>query len=85
VYSDEARRAWVQQGCRSAGIGCLECKQPVIDGVLAELAPIRERAQRFQEDPTLVRNIVADGVEKADKLAQETLRDVRQAMGLGYA
>jgi tryptophanyl-tRNA synthetase len=57
----------------------------VIDGVLAELAPIRDRARRLQEDPTLVRNIVADGVDKADKLAQETLRDVRQAMGLGYA
>ena len=85
VYSDEERKAWVQKGCRSAGIGCLECKQPVIDAVVAELAPIRERAQRFEDDPTLVRNIVADGVEKADKLAQETLRDVRQAMGLGYA
>jgi tryptophanyl-tRNA synthetase len=85
VYSDEERKAWVQKGCRSAGIGCLECKQPVIDAVLAELAPIRERARDFQEDPTLVRNIVADGVERADKLAQETLRDVRQAMGLGYA
>jgi tryptophanyl-tRNA synthetase len=85
VYSDEERKAWVQKGCRSAGIGCLECKQPVIDAVIAELAPIRERAQRFEDDPTLVRNIVADGVEKADKLAQETLRDVRQAMGLGYA
>ena len=85
VYSDDERKAWVREGCRSAGIGCLECKQPVIDAVLAELAPIRERAQRFQDDPTLVRNIVADGVDKADKLAQETLRDVRQAMGLGYA
>src|SRR5918992_3730313 len=85
VYSNEERKAWVQKGCRSAGIGCLECKQPVIDAVLAELGPIRERAQRFEEDPTLVRNIVADGVERADKLAQETLRDVRQAMGLGHA
>jgi tryptophanyl-tRNA synthetase len=84
VYSDEARRAWVQQGCRSAGIGCLECKQPVIDAVLAELKPIRERAEEYVEDPTLVRNIIADGCEKAGKLAQETLRDVREAMGLNY-
>jgi tryptophanyl-tRNA synthetase len=84
VYSDEARKQWVQQGCRSAGIGCLECKQPVIDAVLAELKPIRERAEEYMEDPTLVRNIIADGCEKAGKLAQETLRDVREAMGLNY-
>jgi tryptophanyl-tRNA synthetase len=84
VYSNEKTREWVEQGCRSAGIGCLDCKQPVIDGVLAELAPIRERAQGYLDDPTLVRNIVADGVEKADHLAQETMRDVRQAMGLAY-
>jgi tryptophanyl-tRNA synthetase len=84
VYSDEARKQWVQQGCRSAGIGCLECKQPVIDAVLAELKPIRERAEEYIEDPTLVRNIIADGCEKAGKLAQETLRDVRESMGLNY-
>ncbi|MGQ0751582.1 MAG: tryptophan--tRNA ligase [Betaproteobacteria bacterium] len=84
VYSDEARQQWVQQGCRSAGIGCLDCKQPVIDAVLAELKPIRERAEEYVEDPTLVRNIIADGCEKAGKLAQETLRDVREAMGLNY-
>ena len=85
VYSDDKTKEWVQHGCRSAGIGCLECKQPVIDAVVAELRPIRERAQRYLEDPTLVRNIMAEGAENADKLAQETLRDVRQAMGLDYA
>jgi tryptophanyl-tRNA synthetase len=85
VYSDEKTKDWVQQGCRSAGIGCLDCKQPVIDAVLAELKPIRERASGYLEDPTLVRNIVADGAEKAQKLAQETLRDVRAVMGLDYA
>jgi tryptophanyl-tRNA synthetase len=84
VYSDEPRKQWVQEGCRSAGIGCLECKQPVIDGVLAELAPMRERAQRYLDDPTLVRSIIADGCEKAQKLADETMRDVRGAMGLDY-
>ena len=84
VYSDETRKQWVQQGCRSAGIGCLDCKQPVIDAVLAELKPIRERAEEYIEDPTLVRNIIADGCEKAGKLAQETLRDVRESMGLNY-
>ncbi len=84
VYSSDSCREWVQQGCRSAGIGCLECKQPVIDAVLEEQKPMQERAQKYQEDPTLVRSIIADGCEKARKLAQETLRDVRQVMGLDY-
>ena len=84
VYSDEARRDWVQKGCTTAGIGCLECKQPVIDRVLAELAPIRERAQAYLDDPTLVKNILADGCDRARKLAGETMRDVREAMGLTY-
>jgi tryptophanyl-tRNA synthetase len=85
VYSDAARQAWVRQGCTSAGIGCLECKQPVIDAVLAELAPMRERAQTYLDDPTLVKNIIADGCDKARKLALETMRDVREAMGLAYS
>ncbi len=84
VYSDEQRKNWVQQGCRSAGIGCLECKQPVIDAVIAELKPMRERAQRHLDDPTLVKSIIADGCEKAQKLADETMREVREAMGLNY-
>ncbi|HEX5477560.1 MAG TPA: tryptophan--tRNA ligase, partial [Burkholderiales bacterium] len=84
VYSDEARRQWVQEGCTTAGIGCLECKQPVIDAINSELAPIRERARAYVEDPTLVKNIVADGCEKAKKLAGETMREVREAMGLSY-
>ncbi len=85
VYSDDSLKEWVQQGCKSAGIGCLECKQPVIDAIIAEQQPMRERAQRYLDDPTLVRNIVADGCEKARKMAQETLRDVREVMGLGYS
>ena len=84
VYSDDGRRAWVTDGCKSAGIGCLECKQPIIDAVLAEQGPMRERAQPYLEDPTLVRNIVADGCEKARDLARDTMRDVREAMGLSY-
>jgi len=84
VYSDEQRRAWVQESCKGAAIGCIECKQPVIDAVLAEIKPIQERAAQYAEDPTLVKNIVADGCEKARKLARETMRDVREAMGLSY-
>jgi len=84
VYSDDARKAWVRKGCTSASIGCLECKQPVIDAVLAELAPMRERAQAYLDDPTLVKNILADGCDKARALAGETMREVRDAMGLSY-
>jgi tryptophanyl-tRNA synthetase len=84
VYSDEERKKWVQSGCTTAGIGCLECKQPVIDAINRELAPMRERAQTYVDDPTLVKNIVADGCEKAKRLGAETMREVREAMGLAY-
>jgi tryptophanyl-tRNA synthetase len=77
-------RQWVTAGCTSAGIGCLECKQPVIDAVLAELAPIRERAAYYEDNPDQVRNILADGCEKAQELARDTMRDVREAMGLTF-
>ncbi|WP_020654996.1 tryptophan--tRNA ligase [Massilia niastensis] len=84
VYSDQPTRDWVVKGCTSAGIGCIECKQPVIDGVLAEQEPMQERAQQYLDDPSLVRAIVADGCDKARRLAQETMRDVREAMGISY-
>ena len=84
VYSDEGTRQWVQQGCRSAGIGCIECKHPVIDAVLREQEPMHERAQAYIDDPALVRDILADGCDRARKLAAETMRDVREAMGLNY-
>jgi tryptophanyl-tRNA synthetase len=84
IYSGDDTKKWVQEGCRSAGIGCIECKQPVIDAIVSEQKPMRERAERYLDDPTLVRNIIADGCEKARKLAQETLRDVREVMGLDY-
>jgi tryptophanyl-tRNA synthetase len=85
VYSDDNTQRWVQQGCRNAEIGCLDCKAPVIDMVLAEQAGMVERIKQYEEDPTLVRNIIADGCEKANKLAEETMRDIRQAMGLSYS
>jgi tryptophanyl-tRNA synthetase len=84
IYSNADTCDWVVKGCTTAGIGCLECKQPVIDAIVAEQEPIRERAQRYLDDPQLVRNIVADGCEQARKYAEETMRDVREAMGLDY-
>jgi len=85
VYSDEKTRDWAYKGCKSAGIGCLECKQPVVEAVLAELKPIQERAAEFARDPLLVKNIVANGDKRAREVAEDTLVEVRNAMGLGYA
>ena len=85
VYSSEQTKQGVIEGCKSAGIGCIECKQHVIDAVLIEQRPMRERAQMYLDNPALVRNIIADGNEKARKLAKETMRDVREAMGLDYS
>ena len=82
IYSTVAIQAWVMEGCRNAGIGCIECKQPVIDAVLVEQAPIRERAVEFVKNPNLVRNIIAKGCEEAQEVARETMIEVRQAMGL---
>ncbi|MFO1436535.1 MAG: hypothetical protein U1F34_09390 [Gammaproteobacteria bacterium] len=84
IYSTDEVKNWVQQGCRSAGIGCIECKQPVIDAVLKELRPIRERALEYTEDKDAVRAIVDEGCEKAREVAQQTMEDVREAMGISY-
>jgi len=82
VYSDQETRDWAEKGCKSAGIGCIECKQPVINGILKEQQPMMERAQTYLDDPSLLRAIIADGCDKARRVAQETMRDVREAMGL---
>jgi tryptophanyl-tRNA synthetase len=82
IYSDEPTRKWVSAGCRSAGIGCLDCKQPVIDRIVEEVGNMRRRAAEFEENPELVRGIVAEGAEKARDAARETLDEVRRAMHL---
>ena len=84
VYSTDEIRSWANEGCRSAGIGCIECKQPVIDAINCELAPMRQRAEDFTQNPNLVRNIIAEGCEEARDVARDTLEEVRQAMGLSY-
>jgi len=84
VYSDDATREWVQTGCRSAGIGCLDCKKPIIESIQKELQPIRERARELESDPETVRAIVNEGCEEARDVARETLAEVRGAMGLDY-
>ncbi|HEX4975563.1 MAG TPA: tryptophan--tRNA ligase [Pseudomonadales bacterium] len=84
IYSDDTTRAWVKEGCTTAGIGCLDCKGPVIDAVQAELLPIRQQANEYANDPGLVRSIVAEGCERAQEEARQTMKEVRHAMGLNY-
>ncbi len=83
-HSAEDVCQWAEQGCRSAGIGCLECKAPLIEAIKLELAPLQERAQDYEQNPDLVRSILAEGAEQARDEARETLVVVRQAMGLNY-
>ena len=82
VYSDEATRQWAANGCRTAGIGCLECKKPLIEKIVAEVTGMRERAREYEDNPELVANLVAEGAEKARESARETLDEVRRAMHL---
>lgn len=84
IYSSKEIKTWVEEGCRTANIGCVDCKQPLIDALLIEQKEIKVRAQPYVEDPTLVRNIIADGCEKARETADETMEQVRSAMNLDY-
>lgn len=84
TYSNDEVKNWVQEGCRSAKIGCLDCKQPVIDTVLAELKPIQKRAAEYEKDPSVVRNIISEGCQAAREVAEDTMEEVREAIGLEY-
>ena len=84
VYSDAATLEWAAQGCRSASMGCIDCKGPLIDNVNAEQEIIRQRAQQFDEDLDLVNAIIQEGSDKARSIARETLDDVREAVGISH-
>ena len=84
IYSDDATNEWIREGCTGAGIGCLDCKKPLIEAVLAEQQPMLERAKQYEENPDLVKSIIAEGCENARTLARSTLDEVRQAMGMDY-
>lgn len=84
VYTDQPIHDWVQEGCRSAGIGCIDCKKPVIDAISAELLPMQQRAAEYEANPDAVRVILNEGTERAREAARDTLIEVRQAMGLQY-
>ena len=84
IYSDVEQKEWVIQGCRSGSIGCVDCKKPLIELILEEQQPMRERAKQYEENPDLVKSIVSEGCEKARNIAKSTLEEVRLAMGLDY-
>ncbi|HEY7929640.1 MAG TPA: tryptophan--tRNA ligase [Steroidobacteraceae bacterium] len=82
IYSDEATQSWAAQGCRSAGIGCLDCKKPLVDRIVEEVGGMRKRALEFQDNPEIVNNLLTEGAEKAREAARATLDEVRRAMHL---
>ena len=82
TYSNAETKEWAMGGCKSGGIGCLDCKKPVIDAVVTELEPIQKEAEQYEKDPDLVRSILIGGCETARETARETLTEVRSAMGL---
>ncbi|MFK7913977.1 MAG: tryptophan--tRNA ligase [Pseudomonadales bacterium] len=84
VYSDESTRSWAAQGCRSAGIGCIDCKKPLIEAVNTEQAVLRERARQYEEQPDVVQSILQEGAEKARDAAKDTLEEVRAAIGIEH-
>jgi tryptophanyl-tRNA synthetase len=84
VYSTAETQAWAQQGCTTAGIGCLECKQPVIESIQQEQAVWRERAESYLSNPKKIHWLMEVGTERARSVARETMREVREAMGLTY-
>lgn len=84
IYSNDDTKQWVENGCRSAAIGCLDCKKPLIDAIINEQQPIRERGEEFSNNPELVKNIVNEGCEAAREVARKTLEEVQEAVGLSY-
>jgi tryptophanyl-tRNA synthetase len=84
IYTDDETRKWVTEGCVSAGIGCVDCKKPLAEKIVEEQQTMRERARQYEDNPDLVKSIVAEGCEKARTIAKATLEEVRSAMGLSY-
>ena len=84
VYSNDDVKSWAIEGCRSASIGCVDCKGPLIDSVLKEQQPVRERALEYLRDPESVQAVIDEGSERAREVARDTLEEVKDAMGLNY-
>jgi tryptophanyl-tRNA synthetase len=84
VYSNQEVLDWSTAGCRAGSIGCIDCKQPLIDSINVEQDLIRNRAQQFEEDADLVHAVIQEGSEKARIIARETMEDVKEAVGISY-
>ena len=84
IYGTQEQLDWVVDGCTNAKMGCIECKKPVIDSIVAELLPIQDRINKYKSEPSLIQEIIFDGSERARSVAKETMKDVRDAMGLTY-
>ncbi len=82
IFSDKGTMDKVNEGCRSAGIGCIECKGWATDALVRLLNPMQERRKKFEENPRLAWDILEAGTERARKSAGETMDDVRAAMGM---
>ena len=84
VYSSEDTKSWVRNGCTTAGIGCIDCKKPLIDSINSEQQIMIERARQFEEDPGLVHSIIQEGSEQARLVARETLEEVKESIGISH-
>ena len=84
IYGTQEQLDWVVDGCTNAKMGCIECKKPVIDSIVAELLPMQDRINKYKSEPSLIQEIIFDGSERARSVAKETMKDVRDAMGLTY-
>ena len=84
IYGAQDQLDWAVDGCINAKMGCIECKKPVIDSIVAELLPMQERINKYKSEPSLIQEIIFDGSERARSVAKETMKDVRDAMGLTY-
>lgn len=84
TYTDEQTHAWVKRECPAAGIGCVDCKQPLIEAVLAEQALIRERAEPYERDRARLVRVITDGNERARSVATQTMQQVRDSVGTHY-
>jgi tryptophanyl-tRNA synthetase len=84
IYSSEQTQNWVKDGCKGAKIGCIECKKPVVDSIISELAPIQEEIAKYESNPNLIQEIIFEGSERARVVARSTMEEVRDAMGITY-
>jgi tryptophanyl-tRNA synthetase len=84
IFSNAETIAKVDVGCRSAGIGCIECKSWAADALVRILNPMQERRKKYEDNPRLAWDILEAGSERARKIASATMDEVREAMGMSW-